>query len=92
MKKDWICFSATFFVLAANAASKVARTLHSEVVGCMLPFVPEITAYRLGGVMQLMDKLLVFLTLTVSLASPPFGATITGSVKGPDGKPFMGAS
>jgi len=41
--------------------------------------------------MRLVDKLLFSLTLTVSLTSPAFGATVTGSVKGPDGKPFMGA-
>src|SRR6266567_3080709 len=44
-----------------------------------------------GGVMRLADKVLVSLTLTVALASTAFGATITGSVQGPDGKPFMGA-
>src|SRR5580765_5933895 len=44
-----------------------------------------------GGVMRSVDKLLVALALAVSLASPAFGATITGNVKGPDGKPFMGA-
>src|SRR5712691_11986841 len=44
-----------------------------------------------GGVMRLVDKVLVSLTLTVSLASSAFGATITGNVQGPDGKPFMGA-
>jgi virginiamycin B lyase len=41
--------------------------------------------------MRVVEKLLVSLTLTVSLASPSFAATITGNVKGPDGKPFMGA-
>src|SRR5712692_7948544 len=40
--------------------------------------------------MRLVDKLLVSLTL-VCFAPPTFGATIAGSVKGPDGKPFMGA-
>src|SRR6266853_781808 len=40
--------------------------------------------------MRVADKLLVVLTLAASLV-PAFGATITGSVKGPDGKPFMGA-
>src|SRR6266700_1472354 len=30
-------------------------------------------------------------TLTALLASSAFAATITGSVTGPDGKPFMGA-
>jgi virginiamycin B lyase len=34
---------------------------------------------------------LVFLALTVGLSTTAFGATITGSVTGPDGKPFMGA-
>ena len=42
------------------------------------------------------DKVLVSLTLTVCtltifLASTALGATITGGVTGPDGKPFMGA-
>jgi virginiamycin B lyase len=36
------------------------------------------------------NKVLVSLTLTVSLASAAFGATITGNVVGPDGKPMMG--
>ena len=40
--------------------------------------------------MRLVDKVLVSI-LTVFLASTAFGATITGNVKGPDGKPFMGA-
>src|SRR6266581_1225673 len=44
-----------------------------------------------GGLMRLANKVLVSLTLTVALASTAFGATITGSVQGPDGKPFMGA-
>jgi virginiamycin B lyase len=39
----------------------------------------------------LADKVLVSLTLTACLASSAFGATITGNVTGPDGKPFMGA-
>src|ERR1700682_3443670 len=41
--------------------------------------------------MSLADKVLVSLTLTVCVASSAFGATITGNVTGPDGKPFMGA-
>ena len=41
--------------------------------------------------MRVIDKLLISLTLTVSLAPSAFGATIAGSVTGPDGKPFMGA-
>ena len=41
--------------------------------------------------MRLIDKLLVSLTFTVSFASGAFGGTITGSVTGPDGRPFMGA-
>src|SRR3981189_2747488 len=40
--------------------------------------------------MGLMDKVLVSLTLTL-MSSTAFAASITGSVKGPDGKPFMGA-
>ena len=40
--------------------------------------------------MRLMDKALVSLTMSM-LASTAFGATITGTVTGPDGKPFMGA-
>ena len=38
--------------------------------------------------MCLVDRRLVFLALT---ALPAFSATITGNIKGPDGKPFMGA-
>jgi streptogramin lyase len=41
--------------------------------------------------MGLADKLLVSLALTTALASSAFGASITGTVKGPDGNPFMGA-
>ncbi len=41
--------------------------------------------------MRLVDKMLFSLTLTVSLAAPIFAATISGSVKGPDGKPFTAA-
>src|SRR5580693_2221411 len=44
-----------------------------------------------GAVMHLVDKVLVTLTLTMSLAAPALAATITGNVQGPDGKPFMGA-
>jgi virginiamycin B lyase len=38
-----------------------------------------------------LEKALVSLPLTVALASTALGATITGTVQGPDGKPFMGA-
>ena len=41
--------------------------------------------------MRLAEKLLATLTLTLSLAGPALGATIAGSVKGPDGAPFLGA-
>ena len=41
--------------------------------------------------MRFVDKVLFFIALTVSLAATTFGATITGSVKGPDGKPFTAA-
>lgn len=41
--------------------------------------------------MRIIDRLLISLTLAVSLAPSAFAATITGSVTGPDGKPFMGA-
>ncbi len=41
--------------------------------------------------MRPINRLLASLALTVSLASTAFGATITGTVTGPDGKPFMGA-
>ena len=41
--------------------------------------------------MRLMDKVLASLTMSVFLAPAAFGASITGTVKGPDGKPFMGA-
>jgi virginiamycin B lyase len=40
---------------------------------------------------HLADKALVSLALTICLASSAIAATITGSVTGPDGKPFMGA-
>src|SRR6202171_3584087 len=39
----------------------------------------------------LADKVLFSLAVTVCLASSAWGATITGNVTGPDGKPFMGA-
>ena len=39
----------------------------------------------------LADKVLASLALTACLASSAWGATITGNVTGPDGKPFMGA-
>jgi virginiamycin B lyase len=41
--------------------------------------------------MRFIDKALVALAVTALLASTAFGATITGNVQGPDGKPFMGA-
>ena len=41
--------------------------------------------------MKFAEKALGSLVLTVSLASTAWGATITGTVTGPDGKPFMGA-
>jgi virginiamycin B lyase len=41
--------------------------------------------------MQFTNKVLVALGVTASLCSTSFAATITGSVNGPDGKPFMGA-
>jgi len=40
--------------------------------------------------MRLVHKLVVFLGLAFFWASPTFGATITGNVTGPDGKPLMG--
>ena len=39
----------------------------------------------------MLDRMLVSLTLMVLLASSALAATVTGSVTGPDGKPFMGA-
>ncbi|PYU19638.1 MAG: hypothetical protein DMG32_24050 [Acidobacteria bacterium] len=42
--------------------------------------------------MRLVHKLVVFLGLAFFWASPTFGATITGNVTGPDGKPLMGVS
>lgn len=45
----------------------------------------------LGGVIRLAEKLLVSVLLTLSFASLTFAGTITGTVKGPDGAPFMGA-
>src|SRR3974390_1981172 len=47
--------------------------------------------YRRGNNMRSAEKILVSLALTTTLAAPAFAATITGSVNGPDGKPFMGA-
>src|SRR3954470_2259580 len=41
--------------------------------------------------MRFMNQGLASLTLTVLLSSTALGATITGNVTGPDGKPFMGA-
>jgi streptogramin lyase len=41
--------------------------------------------------MRLADKILVSLAMAVVLSSGASAATITGSVTGPDGKPFMGA-
>jgi virginiamycin B lyase len=41
--------------------------------------------------MRLLDRTLLSLTLAVSFGAPAFAATITGTVQGPDGKPFMGA-
>jgi len=41
--------------------------------------------------MRLADKLLICIALTGSFSAPIFAATITGNVKGPDGKPFMAA-
>ena len=41
--------------------------------------------------MKFAEKALGSLVLTVTLASTAMGATITGTVTGPDGKPFMGA-
>src|SRR3954468_19584187 len=41
--------------------------------------------------MRCTNKLLLSLALTTALASPALAATITGTVTGPDGKPFMGA-
>src|SRR5437899_7306333 len=46
---------------------------------------------RVSCILRFMDKRLGLVALTVSLASPVFSATITGNVKGPDGKSFMGA-
>ena len=41
--------------------------------------------------MRFTGTILASLTLSVSLASTASAATITGTVQGPDGKPFMGA-
>jgi len=41
--------------------------------------------------MRSIGKSLVFVALAAAAASPVFAASITGSVKGTDGKPFVGA-
>ena len=41
--------------------------------------------------MRLANHVLIALASAVSMVSSLFGATITGSVKGVDGKPFTGA-
>src|SRR5882724_2667191 len=41
--------------------------------------------------MQFANRFLASLALTTALTSSAFAATISGSVLGPDGKPFMGA-
>src|ERR1700686_3301526 len=41
--------------------------------------------------MRSLRTILVFLTLGVFSATFAYGATITGTVKGPDGAPFQGA-
>jgi virginiamycin B lyase len=46
---------------------------------------------RQGGVMRTLEKLLASVVLSLFVASLTFAATISGSVKGPDGAPFMGA-
>src|ERR1700694_5455734 len=51
----------------------------------------KVTVCTSGGVMRVVAKLVVALAVAVSLALPALGATITGTVKGPDSKPFMGA-
>src|SRR5262245_49123462 len=44
-----------------------------------------------GGIMHLLKALLTAQLLSMSLVPFALGATITGTVTGPDGKPFMGA-
>ena len=41
--------------------------------------------------MRLVNKIPLSLALTISLAPTAFAATITGTVRGPDGQLFMGA-
>src|SRR5580765_400138 len=43
-----------------------------------------------GGIMRFVHHLMVSMTLAATLTAG-FGASITGNVKGPDGKPFAGA-
>ena len=44
-----------------------------------------------GGLVRAFQKLVASVTAALFLASLSFGATITGTVKAPDGAPFMGA-
>jgi hypothetical protein len=48
-------------------------------------------AMKAEDFMRAFETLLTTLALTTTLASSAFAATITGTVKGPDGKPLMGA-
>src|SRR5258708_10830013 len=47
--------------------------------------------HRLGAAMQRLPKLLGLMSAMIFLAAFAHGATITGTVKGPDGAPFKGA-
>src|SRR5262245_58534487 len=44
-----------------------------------------------GGTMLFGNRILASLALTTALTSSALAATISGSLLGPDGKPFMGA-
>ena len=72
-------------------AASVLRGRRARLLGQMGKLKGKILAESRGGsVMRLVHKLVVFLGLAFFWASPTFGATITGNVTGPDGKPLMG--
>src|SRR5262245_48119917 len=50
-----------------------------------------VSTFDRRSLMRLLGRVLVSFALLVLVVLPAVGATITGNVKGPDGKPFMGA-